>query len=132
MFPFFSYVVFCFVLSFISSRNHCECLSNLSKNNSQISLSNSLFVNEENILMENIFNFSGYKSQYTLENVEEQLKRRKLCKSEIKEATLIKMFKITVFLVKKHWAHATKFEDTVRSIGEDHHGKILSEYVKLS
>ena len=82
--------------------------------------------------MENIFNFSGYKSQYTLENVEEQLKRRKLCKSEIKEATLIKMFKITVFLVKKHWAHATKFEDTVRSIGEDHHGKILLEYVKLS
>ena len=98
----------------------------------QISLSNSFFVNEENILRENILIFSGYKSQYTLENVEEQLKKQKLCESEITEAASIKMFKITVFIIKKHWAHTTNFEDTVRFIGEDLHEQILSEYLKLS
>ena len=66
--------------------------------------------------MKNILIFPGYKSQYTLENVEEQLKKQKLCESEITEAALIKMFKITVFIVKKHWAHKTKFENTVRFI----------------
>ena len=42
------------------------------------------------------------------------------------------MFKITVFVVKKHWAHTTNFDDTVRFIGEDLHEQILSEYLKLS
>ena len=60
------------------------------------------------------------------------MKKQKLCESEITEAALIKMFKITVFIVKKHWAHTTNFEDTVRFIGEDLHEQILSEYLKLS
>ena len=55
------------------------------------------------------------------------MKKRKLCESEITEVALIKMFKITVFIVKKHWAHATNFEDTIRFIGEDLHEQILSE-----
>ena len=41
------------------------------------------------------------------------------------------MFEITVFIVKKHWARTTNFEDTVRFVGEDLHEKILSEYLKL-
>ena len=60
------------------------------------------------------------------------MKKRILCESEITEAALIKMFKITVFIVKKHWAHTANFEDTVRFIGEDLHEQILSEYLKLS
>ena len=60
------------------------------------------------------------------------MKKQKLCESEITEAALIKMFKITVFVVKKHWAHTTNFDDTVRFIGEDLHEQILSEYLKLS
>ena len=42
------------------------------------------------------------------------------------------MFKITVFIVKKHWAHTANFEDTVRFIGEDLHEQILSEYLKMT
>ena len=42
------------------------------------------------------------------------------------------MFKITVFIVKKQCAHTINFKDTVRSIGEDLHEQILSEYLKLS
>ena len=60
------------------------------------------------------------------------MKKQQLCASETTEAALIKMFKITVFIVKKHWAHTTNFEDTVRFIGEDLHEQILSEYLKLS
>ena len=46
----------------------------------------------------NILIFSDYKSQYALENVEEQLKKRKLRESEMTEAALIKMFKIKATL----------------------------------
>ena len=60
------------------------------------------------------------------------MKTRKLCESELTEAALIKIFKITVFIVKKHWAHTTNFEDTVRLRGEDLHEQIFSEYLKLS
>ena len=60
------------------------------------------------------------------------MKKQKLCESEITEAALIKMFKITVFTVKKHWAHTTNFEETVRLICEDLHEQILSAYLKLS
>ena len=41
------------------------------------------------------------------------------------------MFKTTVFIVKKHWAHTTNFEKTVRFIGEDLHEQILAEYLKV-
>ena len=60
------------------------------------------------------------------------MKKQKLCESKITEAALIKIFKITVFIIKKHWAHTTNFDDTVRFIGKDLHEQILSEYLKLS
>ena len=60
------------------------------------------------------------------------MKEQKLCGGERTEAALIKMFKIAIFIVKKHWAHITNFENTVRFIGEDLHEQILSEYLKLS
>ena len=41
------------------------------------------------------------------------------------------MFKTTAFIVKKHWAHTTNFEDTVKFIGEDLCEQILSEYLKV-
>ena len=59
------------------------------------------------------------------------MKKKKLRQSEITVAALITMFEITVFIVKKHWAHTTNFEDTVRFVGEDLHEQILSEYLKL-
>ena len=60
------------------------------------------------------------------------MKQQKLHASEITEAALVKLLKITVFIVKKHWAHTTNFEDIVRFIGEEHHEQILSEYLKLT
>ena len=60
------------------------------------------------------------------------MKKQKLCEREITEVALIKMFKITVFIVKKHWAHTNNFDDTVRFIDKDLHEQILSEYLKLS
>ena len=60
------------------------------------------------------------------------MKKQKLCEREITEAALIKIFKITVSIVKKHWAHTTNFDDTVRFIDKDLHEQILSEYLKLS
>ena len=37
-----------------------------------------------------------------------------------------------MFFIKKHWAHNTNFEDTLRFIGEELHEKVLSEYMKIS
>ena len=60
------------------------------------------------------------------------MKKQKLCESEIREAALIKMFQITAFIVKKHWAHTTNFEDNIRFTDKDLHEQILSECLKLS
>ena len=37
-----------------------------------------------------------------------------------------------MLIIKKHWAHTTNFEDTVRFIGEELHEKVLSEHLKIS
>ena len=55
-----------------------------------------------------------------------------LRESEITEQALIKLLKITVFIVKKHWAHTNNYEDFVRFIGDDLNEKVLGEYLSLS
>ena len=54
-----------------------------------------------------------------------------LRESEITEQALIKLLKITVFIVKKHWAHTNNYEDFVRFIGDDLNEKVLGEYLSL-
>ena len=44
----------------------------------------------------------------------------------------MKLFKITVFIVKKNWAHTSNFEDTVRFIGDELKEHVLYEYLKLT
>ena len=44
---------------------------------------------------------------------------------------LIKLLKITVFIVKKHHAHTTTYEDLVRFVGNDLEEPVLKEYLRL-
>ena len=60
------------------------------------------------------------------------MKQQKLHESQITEAALVKLIKIIVFVVNKHWTYTTNYEDTVRFIGEELHEPILSEYLKLT
>ena len=40
--------------------------------------------------------------------------------------------KITVLIVRKHWAHTTSYEDLVRFIGNDLGDSVLKEYLTLA
>ena len=44
----------------------------------------------------------------------------------------IKLLRIAVFMVKKHWAHINNYEGSVRFIGNDLNEKVLGEYLSLS
>ena len=66
------------------------------------------------------FRFSlDYKSQYTLRSLEEKKERQGIHDSNVTKAAMLKLLKVTVFLVKNHWAHTSNYESTVRFIGED-------------
>ena len=40
--------------------------------------------------------------------------------------------KITVFIVRKHWAHTASYEDLVRFVGNDLGDSVLKEYLTLT
>ena len=51
--------------------------------------------------------------------------------SQTTKLVLIKLLKITVFIVKKHHAHTTTYEDLVRFVGNDLEEPVLKEYLRL-
>ena len=48
------------------------------------------------------------------------------------EEALIKLLKITVFIIKHHWAYINNYEDFVKFIGNNLQEKVLFEYLKLT
>ena len=76
--------------------------------------------------------FSGYKSQHTTESLNDKKERQEIKESEITEDVIIELLKITVFIVRKHWAHTTSYEDLVRFIGNDLGDSVLKEYLTLT
>ena len=56
--------------------------------------------------------------------------KQKLKDSEITEQALIKLLRITVFIVQKHWAHTTNYEDFVRFVGTDLQEEVLKSYLE--
>ena len=57
--------------------------------------------------------------QQTLSSLEDKRQCKEARESQITEGALIKLLKITVFMVKKHWAHTHNYEDFVRFISFD-------------
>ena len=55
----------------------------------------------------------GFKLQRSLESMIENLQQKEIKELEITEEALLKLFTITVFLVRKHLAHSTNYEDFV-------------------
>ena len=54
--------------------------------------------------------------QHTISSIEDKRQRKEARESQITEKALIKLLKITVFVVKKHWAHTYNYEDFVRFV----------------
>ena len=63
--------------------------------------------------------------------MQDRQEKQALRESEITEHALMKLLKITVFMVKKHWAHTNNYEDFVRFIGNDLNEAVLKEYLSL-
>ena len=76
--------------------------------------------------------FSGYKSQYTIESLNDKNERQEIKESEIMKDAIIQLLKITVFIVRKHWAHTASYEDLVCFIGNDLGNSVLKEYLTLT
>jgi len=73
-----------------------------------------------------------YKVQHTIESLNKKKEVKKIKESEITEEAIQKLLKITVFMVKKHWAHTYNYEDFVRFIGMGLRDEVLNEYTTYS
>ena len=51
--------------------------------------------------------------------------------SQTTKLALVELLKITVFIVKKHQAHTTTYEDLIRFVGNDLEEPVLKEYLRL-
>ena len=76
--------------------------------------------------------FSGYKTQYTIESLNDKNERQEIKESEIMKDAIIQLLKITVFIVRKHWARTASYEDLVCFIGNDLGNSVLKEYLTLT
>ena len=75
---------------------------------------------------------SGFKLQHTFESLQNKRHRAALQESDITDNAIIKLLKITAFLMKNHWAHSTNYEDFVRFVGNSLEEEILHEYLKYA
>ena len=74
----------------------------------------------------------GFKLLHGLESLRKNQQRKEIKEPEITEQALLKLFRITVFLVKKHLAQTTNYEDFVRFIGTDLKDDVLSAYLEMA
>ena len=57
--------------------------------------------------------------QQTLSSLEDKWQCKEAWEYQITEEALIKLLKITVFMVKKHWVHTYNYEDFVHLVSFD-------------
>ena len=74
----------------------------------------------------------GYKSQHTIESLDDKKECQEIKESEITKDAIIQLLKITVFIIRKYWAHTTSYEDLVRFVGNDLGDSVLKECLTLA
>ena len=74
----------------------------------------------------------GFKLQHSLESLKENQQRKEIKESKIMKQALLKLFRITVFLVSNYLAYTTNYEDFVRSIRNDLKDEVLSAYLEIA
>ena len=67
--------------------------------------------------------------QHILSSLEDKRQCKEAQESQITEEALIKLLKITVFMVKKHWAHTYNYEDFVHFVSFDLADGVLNDYM---
>ena len=67
--------------------------------------------------------------QHILSSLEDKRQCKEAQESQITEEALIKLLKITVFMVKKHWAHTYNYEDFVHFVSFDLSDGVLNDYM---
>ena len=79
-----------------------------------------------------LFFFLGFKLQDTMENLNDKKENQKIKESEITKEALIKLLKITVFMIKKNTAYTHNYKDFVKFIGNDLEDEVLSKYLSTA
>ena len=67
-----------------------------------------------------------------MDSIEEKNKVKKLKKADVTQEALLKLIRVTIFLVKNHWAHTANYEEFVQFIGVGQGGKVIAEYLKYA
>ena len=67
--------------------------------------------------------------QHTISSIKDKRQHKEARESQITEEALIKLWKITVFMVKNHWVHTYNYEDFVRFVSFDLGDAVLKEYM---
>ena len=62
-----------------------------------------------------------------MESIEEKNKVKKLKEADIIQEALLKLTQITIFLVKKHWAHTANYEQFFQFIGVELGETVIAE-----
>ena len=75
--------------------------------------------------------YEEFKSRQTIATLEKKKEAKAIHTTEVTEQALEKLMKITVFMVKKHWAHVNNYEDFVNFVGNELQDLVLNEYLKL-
>ena len=79
---------------------------------------------------------NNFKNQQTLESLQEKQVQKRITEAEITHDGVLKLLKVTVFIVKKNWAYTQNFESFVRFVGEELEEAVqlpllLKEYLKI-
>ena len=74
--------------------------------------------------------YEEFKSRQTIATLEKKKEAKAIHAMEVTEQALEKLMKITVFMVKKHWAYVNNYEDFVNFVGNELQDLVLNEYLK--
>jgi hypothetical protein len=76
--------------------------------------------------------YEEFRTRQSLECLERSKESKEVREAKVTHIALEKLLRITVFMVKKHWAHIQNYGDFVNFIGKDLEDLVLSEYLKLA
>ena len=74
--------------------------------------------------------FLAFQAQHTFKSLEDGKKLKHIRDSQTTKLAVIKLLKITVFIVKMHLAHTTTYEDHVRFVGNELEEPVLKKYLQ--
>ena len=76
--------------------------------------------------------YENFRTRQSLETLENNKEAKDVREAKLTKIAVEKLLRITVYMVKKNWAHVQNYNDFVTFIGRDLEESVLSEYLKMA